>query len=424
MENIEKEGRKYSFLLIALCWLVYTCSYIGKLGYNATIIQIENVFKVPHAEAGLVSTFFFFAYGAGQIFNGIFCKKYNLKYVIFGGLILSGLSNVLIGVVPDFRFIKYLWTLNGAALSVLWTGLVRLLSETLDKKYMSKAVVVMGTTVATGTFLVYGLSALFVALNVFKLIFFIAGILLPTIAVIWFIASPYIVKKVKSVSGASASEAENAQREERASLTERKGMNGLFLLFVIFAVYAVITNLVKDGLTTWVPIVLNETYRLPDYVSILLTLLLPLCAIFGTYVAVMMHKKIKNFVLICAIMFAVSSALIGIVIAMLTMDAVVVTIVSFALISCLMAGVNNVVTSMMPLYWKDKVNSGMVSGVLNGFCYLGSMISSYGLGFIADFSGWTAVFWLIFALCALAVVIGVVEWLIRCVKGKKAGKEI
>ena len=51
---------KRAALLIILCWLVYTCSYIGKLGYNANITQIETLFGVTHAEAGMVSTFFFF----------------------------------------------------------------------------------------------------------------------------------------------------------------------------------------------------------------------------------------------------------------------------------------------------------------------------------------------------------------------------
>ena len=65
-----------STLLIALCWLVYTCSYLGKLGYNANIAKIEEVYSISHSTAGMVSTFFFFAYGGGQGLNGIFCKKY------------------------------------------------------------------------------------------------------------------------------------------------------------------------------------------------------------------------------------------------------------------------------------------------------------------------------------------------------------
>ena len=61
---------KSSMLLIVLCWLIYTCSYIGKLNYAASINQVMVFYKVSHAEAGLVSTFFFFAYGVGQVVNG------------------------------------------------------------------------------------------------------------------------------------------------------------------------------------------------------------------------------------------------------------------------------------------------------------------------------------------------------------------
>jgi OPA family glycerol-3-phosphate transporter-like MFS transporter len=58
-----------------LCWVVYTCSYIGKLSYGANIKLIGDAFSVPNADTGLVSTFFFFAYGIGQIVNGIMCKN-------------------------------------------------------------------------------------------------------------------------------------------------------------------------------------------------------------------------------------------------------------------------------------------------------------------------------------------------------------
>ena len=147
--------------VIILCWFVYTCSYIGKMGYSANIIQIEKTFDVSHATAGIVSTCFFFAYGAGQIINGIFCKKYNVKYVIFFSLLMSGVCNLLMGILQTFVYQKYIWFINGATLSVLWPSLIRYLSERLKKEEMSSAVVAMGTTVAVGTAAVYGLSALF-----------------------------------------------------------------------------------------------------------------------------------------------------------------------------------------------------------------------------------------------------------------------
>ena len=48
---------------------------------------------------------------------------------------------------------------------------------------------------------------------------------------------------------------------------------------------------------------------------------------------------------------------------------------------------------------KGKVNSGLIAGVLNGFCYLGSTLSTYVLSMIADKHGWTTVFWTLFFVC-------------------------
>ena len=398
-------------LLIALCWIVYTCSYLGKLGYNANITQIENAYSISHSTAGMVSTFFFFAYGIGQIINGIFCKKYNVRLVVFGSLLISGLMNLFVGFSDDFTFIKYFWLINGAALSVLWSSLIRLLSETLDKENIGRAVVVMGTTVATGTFFVYALSALFVALGAYKIMFFLAGSLLPCIALLWIVSYPKLVRQKREDAA--------HEMQPQTELDHKKKLGWLWVPIIIIAVFAVFDNLVKDGLTTWVPMILKETYALPDYVSILLTMLLPILAIFGTSVAVWLHKKIKDFVMLCSLLFLVSGVCIGLVILFMPTGWFVITLISLGIVSCLMAGVNNIITSMMPLYWKEKLNAGLLAGVLNGCCYVGSTLSAYGLGLIADMGGWNAVFWLLFGLCMVAVAISICYGVINAIRRKK-----
>ena len=369
------------------------------MGYSANIIQIEKTFGVSHATAGIVSTCFFFAYGAGQIINGIFCKKYNVKYVIFFSLLVSGVCNLLMGVLQTFIYQKYIWFINGATLSVLWPSLIRYLSERLKKEEMSSAVVAMGTTVAVGTATVYGLSALFAEFLFYRMIFFVAAVVLPIMAVSWFIISAkYLPEK------------EN-QPQLQANDNNKQGVDKTLIVSIaVLAIFAIITNLTKDGLTTWIPSILKEIYSLPDSISILLTLLLPVLAIFGTAVAAKLRKKIPDFIGICITLFSVNALLIGTVIMFLSVSAII-TLVSFALVSCFMAGINNVITSMAPLYWKDKINSGMLAGILNGFCYVGSTISSYGLGLVADSYGWNVVFWLLCILCLVCVVIGVVQLL-------------
>ena len=67
--------------------------------------------------------------------------------------------------------------------------------------------------------------------------------------------------------------------------------------------------------------------------------------------------------------------------------------------------ISSLVTSIFPMFMRGKVNSGMIAGVINGFCYLGSTISSYGLGSIADHFGWTAVFWTLLGVCGAVCVL-------------------
>lgn len=409
-------------LLLMLCWLVYTCSLIGKVNYAANITQVESFYQISHADAGMVSTFYFFAYGAGQIFNGVFCKKYNLKYVVFGSLLVSALVNLSIGLLPNgqFGFIKWLWLINGIALSVLWPCLIRLLSETLPRSKMARASVVLGTTTATGTFLIYGLSSVYAIFSAFKLAFYTAAIIMPAVALLWLFSYSVLTKKALAET---AIEEENVEKTETVSPVQTaqrdKMPRDLLVTVVLLGVFAVATNFVKDGLTTWVPSILKSSFGFTDSLSIMLTLFLPVVSIFGNVFALKMYGKTKNFVFSCGLLFLGAGALIGVVIGCLRIQLAVFTLIAFALTSFCAGSSNSTITSIFPLQMKGKINSGLVAGVLNGCCYVGSTISSYGLGLVADKWGWTTVFWLLFAVCVGVVAISSVYGIYNGFKKRK-----
>lgn len=385
--------------VIFVCWLVYTCSYIGKLGYNANITQIETAFGISHAESGSVGTAFFFAYGAGQVINGILCKKYHPAYVIFIALLVSAGCNFAVPFLTDFAWLKYIWLLNGAALSFLWSLLARFLSENLDKNYVPKAVVAMGTTVACGTFAVYGLSALFVKMSAYKSIFYVASAILPIVAVVWLIGCLSFGKRGKQTEELSENKGLPPEGKPDGKPIDRSVIS----VMVLLGVFAVAVNLVKDGITVWVPTMLKEIYVMPDHLSILLTLCLPLVAIFGTAVAVFLNRYIKNFVSLCGVFFCAVMLAIGGDLLFGGISAAVL-IVCLCIVSLVASGANNVITSMAPLSYKSG-NAGLLAGVMNGCSYIGSAVSSYGLGVIADSFGWNGVFVFLISVSALCAVI-------------------
>ncbi len=414
-KNIKKPVDKRQWLLVALCWAIYTASYLGKYCYNANKSVIMSYFSIDKATAGLVGTCFFIAYGAGQVVNGLLCKKYNIRFVVFGSLLISACCNAAMAFCDEFAVLKYVWFINGAMLSVLWPTLVRLLSETLSDDYCPRAVVVMGTSVAVGTFITYGISAAFnagIGSSVsYKYAFLTAIICLPVLALVWNFAYPKLVGKGKAEKEENTIEPQTI----KAQIEKKKIGSSLMISLVILAFFAVVTNLVKDGLTTWIPKILEDTYEMPSYLSILLTLFLPMLALFGTAVAVRLNKNIPDTVDLCAIAFAFIGILMGAVMLFANLSAAAM-ILCLSLVSLSTSAINNAVTSMFPLYHKAEINSGMAAGVLNGFCYIGSALSDYGLGLIADLSGWNAVFIVLCVASEVCVLIAIIRAIVKKIK--------
>ena len=224
-----------------------------------------------------------------------------------------------------------------------------------------------------------------------------------------------------------------ARSEEKAEVTvaspidaadKRAGrIKKYAFFFAVILSFAVANNFVKDGLTAWTPSMLSKLYETPGWLSILLTLLLPVLAIAGAGVALRLRRRVVSFVATCTIFFSGSALLVLAVILLLPTGMVAVTVACFGIISCMMAGVNNVITSMIPLHMKDSFNSGRMAGIINGFCYLGSTLSTYGLGLIADKFDWIAVFYVLLSVAAAVAVFGTVFITISYFKNRKKPAE-
>lgn len=404
MNNLQSK-KNSAWLIFFLGWLIYSTSYLGKVNYSANITQIIDFYGVTKSQAGLVPTFFFFAYGIGQVVNGLFCSKYNIKWMIFLSLVTSATINLIIAISTNFSIVKWLWLLNGLSLSVLWPTIVRMLSENLPEKALSTSSVIMGTTVATGTLIIYALSSVFAAFDNFKLAFYTAAFSAYIASFFWL----FFYNKAVSLS---SREKENEELREKEIIPEKgktafeKNEKKLFYISVLILCFcAVGVNLIKDGLTTWVPSILKEEFSLTDSLSILLTLFLPVLAVFGNVFALSAHKKIPDYIHHCTLFFAIMFIFIGIIIGSLSLKLVLFMLISLIVVNFLASSLNSLITSIYPLFMRDKVNSGLFAGILNGFCYVGSTISSYGLGMIADNWGWTAVFWTLMSFCILTFLV-------------------
>ncbi len=387
-------SNKKSNFLIFLCWAAYTAAYVARLNYNASMVEILSQMDTTKEAAGTVSSFFFFAYGAGQFINGLLSKRYNTKYSVAAALSASCVINLGMTFCQGIGTMKYLWFLNGVFQSVLWSSLIKTLSDNLADNKLSKAVMVMSTTVASGTFAAYGLAALFSFLSLdWTTIFYVASALVGAVAVLWFIGMG-IVGKVNTEK-----EINEAKAKSKLSFTP------VFVISIAVILISAISNgFIKDGITTWVPSILKEEFGVSSSLSIIVTLLLPVLSIFGTSLVNALHKKQKDENALNGIFYFVSIIFTVLIILTLNLKSVPLTLLLFGGIACLMSAVNNVITSIVPLYSRDKIDSGFSAGLLNTFCYIGSTLATSMLGKIADIKGWNDVLIciLVFAVVSFA----------------------
>lgn len=392
---INSLSNKKSGFLIFLCWAAYTCAYVARLNYNASMVEILSQLGTTKEEAGTVSSFFFFAYGAGQLINGLLSKKYNTRYSVAVALAASCGINILMTFCQGIDTMKYLWFLNGAFQSVLWSSLIKTLSDNLADSKLSKAVMVMSTTVASGTFAAYSLAALFSYFEMsWTSIFYVAAAVVGVVAVLWYVGMGTIEKSTVKAE------------KTKISAKRKLSLTPVFAVSIAVILVSAVTNgFIKDGITTWVPSILKEEFGVSSSLSIIITLVLPVLSIFGTSLVNMLHKKEKNENALNGIFYAGAVVATLLIIFTVNLKSVPVTLALFGIVSCLMAAVNNVITSIVPLYSRDKLDSGLTAGLLNTFCYVGSTLSTSLLGRIADTRGWNDVFICILIFTAVSFVL-------------------
>ena len=388
MVSSKKENK-----IIFICWLVYTAAYVGRLNYSACLVAIVEDIGITKGSAGLVGSFFFFAYGIGQLINGIFNEKYNSRLVVFSSLILSGLLNLAMPLWENISVMKYIWLLNGACQSVLWSTLVKTVSQFVSDKKMPNAIVILSTTSSAGAFIAYGFSALFVKVLNWKYSFFLAFAVLVISAFIWLIiygseTPPVIEKKVETLKKSGVKKS-------------------LVICIAIIAIAGIANGFIKDGIT-WVPSLLYERFNVSASLSILLTLFLTVIATVGSGLIKKIHIKIQSHSAINAILFSLTALFCLAIYLLLEYNSIIAILLCFVAICLLMAMVNNVVTSIFPLDKRALVGSGILAGILNTFCYAGSTGASYTLGVVSHKYGWNMVLVIMLIFSVIASLISAV----------------
>ena len=383
---IVRKSVNKNFARITLLFAVtYMISYITRINYGAIISEMESATGFSKAELSMALTGNFITYGVGQIISGICGDEFSPKKLVTFGLILTVLMNLLIPICKNPYQMLGVWCINGFAQSFMWPPLVRLMSALLSDEEYKKASAKVSWGSSIGTIAVYLISPLLISLFGWKSVFIFSAVCGAVMIFVW---NRYAYETVTAVT----------KTEVSRNNTGKSSLFGIVMIGVMAAI--ILQGMLRDGVTTWMPSYISETYSMSNAMSILTGVVLPLFGIICVQAAAKLYIKKFTNPMMCAGIFFFTGALSALALFLLTGENAAFSVLFSALLTGSMHGVNLLLICMIPPFFKSQRNVSTVSGILNSCTYIGSAISTYGIAVLSENIGWsnTLLVWLMIAI--------------------------
>ena len=392
---------KISKLVVTALWLVYAASYFIRTCYAATIASIVGEGIYDKGEIGLIGTAFFICYGAGQLISGLIGDKVNPFSMIIFGSVAGAISCLSMAFAGNLVLLLIIWAANGFFQSMLWSPILRIFSQTIDKSLQKKAILNISLSLPIGTICSYLISTCIIKYSNWRYVFICGGICiflasLVVLLVMLDIKNSIVKNNVDNIHSADKTD----KFQSKTGFLPLVVMSGLMIIIVPSFLH----GMMRDGIANWVPTMITETYGVSASFSVFLTIALPIFNAFGAYAVVPLYKKLgENEMKTAGVtgMIALAPLL-----ALLFLDklSVYVIVILLALTTSIMYALNYLIISLVPVRFSKYSCTSIVSGVLNSAAHLGCALSSYGFGAVSEKAGWNAVIiiWIVSAFFIFA----------------------
>lgn len=391
-------------LLAYICTLIYFTSYMTRLNYAAVVAEIEKSEGIPKDMLSLAVTGLFITYGIGQLISGWLGDRIPPKYLMFSGLLLSTAMNVLLPLNTNVVYMTVVWCVNGFGQALMWPPMVKILSGYLSPENYVKATftVIIGST--CGTIGVYLAASACIAIASWRALFYLCAIF-GIIGMLLCMVGISSVEKFAEKYGEDVvlAPVNTKDDSENSGYVKITASVGALIAAIMFAI--VMQGSLRDGVTTWLPTYIENTFNLGTAMSILSGVVLPLFTLVCVAtVKAIFPKFIKNELAFAGIIFGVG-VVAALVLALLPTSNPVISIGCSALLVACMHGVNQLLICIVPGHFKKTGKISTISGLLNFATYVGAALSTYCFAALAKNDNWRPVIllWVFIALAGSVV---------------------
>lgn len=362
--------------LLLIFAAAYFVSYLTRINYSAVISEMERATGFSKDALSLALTGSFITYGAGQLVSGILGDLVSPKKLLATGIGLTTVMNFLLPLYTNQWWMLGIWCVNGFAQSFMWPPLVKLMTMLLPEKDYHKGVLWASYGCSLATILMYLLSPVMLSWFGWKSVFFGAAAVAVVMLWVWLRFCP---------------EVENTKRSADA---RGKGSKLLFAPVMLGIMLAIVLHgMLKEGVSTWMPSYISETYRLDNRIAILSGVIMPIFSVVSVKLSALVFKRFFTNPVACSVAVFAVSAMAAVLLPLLSGGNAVASVLLMALLTGSMHGINLMLISTIPPFFKKLGAVSTASGLLNACTYIGSAASTYGIALVSERFGWGLTLW-------------------------------
>ncbi len=369
-----KAIRRYIWLLSA----AYMVSYLTRVNFGAVIYDMVLSTGYEKAALSAAVTGAFITYGTGQFVSGWVGDRIQPKALMCFGSLLTSAMNLLIPLCPNPTAITAVWCVNGFAQAFMWPPLVRLMTGLFGEEDYRRCTIRVSWGSSVGTMLLYLISPVLISFASWKTMFLFSSCCGIVMILIWVKTCPAIAMAAPKAS-------------------QKKAGAGALLftpMMLSMMVAIVLMGALRDGVTTWMPTYIGETYNLGTAVATLTGVALPVFGMICQKLSSVIYGKMNGKPLPAAASFCALA--IGACLLLIVGKNATASVLGAAMLTGAMHGTNTVLIMLMPSHFRDTGHVSTISGALNACVYIGSALSTYGFAALSDTAGWggTITLWL------------------------------
>ncbi|MDR1401671.1 MAG: MFS transporter [Puniceicoccales bacterium] len=402
---VDRKYKYWRFRIVYSLIIGYAAFYLVRQTFQVAAPKILTEFGYTREQIGLGFSAFAIIYGFGKFFNGVLCDRTNARWFMTIGLIGSAVCSMCMGFANALWAFVTLYALSAAFQSAGWPPVSRLMTQWYSPHELGTKWGLVNASHQIGSIAILMGGTLIAEKFGWRHVFFVPGIVTIIIA---FLVLERLRDSPRSLGLPSIEEKENLFDESGHSDKENITLREVFfehilpnksLWYVCFANFFV--YIVRMGFFNWAPVFLRESKGANGMDVACLNSEFEFMGAIGGFVAGWLSDKAFGGRRNCTSFYF----MIVLVVALITFWATPSS--SMYVNTCLMFAIGFFIYGPQTLAGVSGAEFGSRraaatgAGLTGTFGYLGSAISGWGVGKIADKWGWNAAF-LFFILCAAA----------------------